>query len=125
MINLRPITYIGRSDDPLPLTPNNCLQTKFETEDLNLSPAATDSISRKTLLAFSRQAEDLLNVFWRTWSTTYLQELRERHWHNATHFRKNTSTQRLEVGDVVILRESLKKRNILSLIHISEPTRPY
>ena len=160
-INSRLLTYIGTVDDPQPLTPNDFLQAKFEdTEKTPILPE-TNNIDWKTLLAFYYQSWAILNVFWKTWATTYLQELRERH--SCDHKNKKQHTTEIpKVGEVVILYDAIQKRNywplaviqelgtsddgkvrsalvrtqsnqvtqqaishLLSLIHISEPTRPY
>lgn len=110
-INSRPITYHGTEDDPIPLTPNDFLQMRFETTDVDFSPTTDHDISRKTLLAISRQGQAILNTFWKLWATTYLQELRQRHQWNQRRTTKRSTTETPVVGDVVILHDAVRKRN--------------
>ena len=110
-VNDRPLTYIDNDDEIQPLKPNDFLSTNFECPDIMPTASSNDSIPRETIIAMKKQANEILNVFWKKWSTTYLQELRERHSRNDPKFRKSTAQNPPRIDDIVIIHDPLRNRS--------------
>jgi hypothetical protein len=122
-LNNRPITYVGEDDDIQPLTPNDFLQVKLKPEKEDLTAITTDTTTRKTLVALSKQATSYLNSFWKMWSSMYLNDLRQRHINDTTHFKKRTCSFSPEVHSIVLVEDVLRKRNQWHLGRITELIR--
>ena len=120
-LNSRPLTYVGTDDEPQPLTPNDFLRVQYtvnETPDA----ASTSSAPRQTILAISRQAQELLNTFWNIWKTQYLSTLRECHIYdnNTRTFKQVTSQVRPKIGDVVLVSEPNQRRAVWKLARVTQ-----
>ena len=103
MMNRRPLTRQNNNDDgSLVLTPSHFLYpyNHIEKSTSIVPPIPEDGTHLKTTWQGLRESLDL---FWKSWSTTYIQTLAERK-------KWKTSTPPLAVGDMVLLKEEVTPR---------------
>ena len=91
------------------LTPNDFLSV--QCNPIQYTPVS-DMQMAQHLAQVSRHATEMVKQFWDMWATDYFQQLRD--WPAAHCFQPNNHlTQRLPgQGDVVIIKEDLRKRAV-------------
>lgn len=112
VLNSRPLTYVSTEDFEEPLTPSHLI---FGRRLLSLPNSVNQGIdpewnlSKQDTTRRMNHLNNLLDQFWRRWKNEYLLELRNSHRHGMKNT-KNTSSQRIAVGDVVLVHEDNKRR---------------
>ena len=116
-VNSRPLVDISSDADIKVLTPNDLLGVKGLDLDIGAEPAS-DTKAAKTLAAMSRNAMEISHNFWSEWRTTYLNHIRERPSTQA--FQRTSSKCDPKIGDVVIIKDPIRKRAQWKLARITE-----
>ena len=123
VINRRPLVYVENDINSRALTPADFLTMNYYAGipdiEIDYSPEET---SGEKLLKIWKRGQDLLNYFWKVWSTEYLQSLREKHTLKMKAI-KGEVQREPKVGEIVIVKEegiprgSWKLAKIQSLIY--------
>ena len=120
-INTRPLTYVSTEPDSLtPLRPIDFLHPYVEISPSCETPDFNEcELPAKNLQEIWKKSIDCLNAFWKRWNKEYLLMLRERSgWsHKGPRLQ---SIEQPKVGDVVLLEENFRPRNLWPLGKIVE-----
>lgn len=105
VINSRPLTYVYNDiGEPEALSPANFLTGKRPTSFPTLGLTEVTHTSADQLLQMWKHREEVLDRFWKRWSTEYLLETRNMQ-------RTITSkTHNIKVGDLVLIKDNLLPR---------------
>ncbi|XP_064619520.1 uncharacterized protein LOC135482967 [Lineus longissimus] len=111
ILNDRPLTCIGETDTPAPLTPAHLLNgrqiTGLPHEAVDLDEIADRNfMDTSSLTKRAKRLSSLLDHFWQKWSTEYIPALRERHIRS----KRGHLETRAKVGDIVLVHSDETKR---------------
>jgi len=100
-INSRPLVYSSEDDLCEPLTPFHLMFGRDITKQIHVAPNSMD-ISGEDMTNRTRYQIDIMKMYWKRFSTTYLNELRQFHMYSR---QKSKADIQLYQGDVVLIKD--------------------
>jgi hypothetical protein len=124
VVNSRPLTYVGDDiNDKQVLTPNhflmlnpNCGTPSQSTDELNDPDFALTRDSKTKMVQLWKKGHNLLDEFWRQWTSEYLSKMRGRTTYN--HKLQRSTTVEPEVGHLVVLKDPKLPRGAWKIARI-------
>ncbi|VDL77602.1 unnamed protein product, partial [Nippostrongylus brasiliensis] len=111
--NSRPITYVSEEISNFPLRPIDFLRPTalISTRQVERIERFTpQSMTQTEIIELWRETNNLLDFFWKRWSSEYLISLREQYQRSHSHPRLETRSRTPQLHDYVIIHDNTLKR---------------
>ena len=102
VVNNRPLTYVYDDTTEEPLTPNHLMYGKRIGRNMNMT-------ENKNFNEINKNVENILNHFWKRWSSEYLTELRDGQ-HVKKHKQNDMKGFNVKENDIVLVEDDKRKR---------------
>ena len=104
VINQRPLCYISDDDLGNVITPNHLIFGRPLCSDMPAHKTNLRELTPETCVKRVQHQQKLVNDFWKRFSNTYLNEIRQRHLYTN---KKTAADSQLEINDVVLIKDDI------------------